>query len=84
MYIDHSCTNCGVCSSVCNYDALTMADIKNRKPGLTCTYCGDCLSVCHKNAIKYKLFNLDAVKARKVFLFITVSFHAIFMALARI
>jgi len=84
MYIDYSCTNCGVCSSVCNYDALTIADIKNRKPGLTCTYCGDCLSVCHKNAIKYKLFNLDAVQARKVFLFFTVSFHAIFMALARI
>lgn len=84
MYIDYSCTNCGICSSVCNYDALTIADIKNRKPGLTCTYCGDCLSVCHKNAIKYKLFNLNAVKARKVFLFITVSFHAIFMALARI
>ena len=84
MYIDHSCTNCGVCSSVCNYDALTIADIENRKPGLTCTYCGDCLSVCHNNSIKYKLFSLDSVKARNVFLFLTVSFHAIFMALARI
>ena len=84
MYIDDSCTNCGVCASVCNYDALTIPDIQSRKPGLTCTYCGDCLSICHKNAIHYKLFNLDPVKARSVYLFLTVSFHVIFMALARI
>ena len=84
MYIDTSCTKCGLCSSVCNYDALTGQDLEKGRPGLSCTYCGDCLSVCHNASIKYKLFNLKPMQARKVFLFLTVSVHAIFMALAKI
>jgi polyferredoxin len=84
MYIDNSCTKCGICMSSCNYDALTMTDIENKKPGLTCTYCGDCISSCHNNSIRYKLFNLQPEKARKLYLFLTVSIHAVFMALAKI
>ena len=84
MYIDTSCTQCGLCSSVCNYDALTGQDLEKGRPGISCTYCGDCLSACHNNSIKYKLFNMKPMQARRVFLFLTVSVHAIFMALAKI
>lgn len=84
MYIDGSCNKCGLCSSACNYDALTGQDLEKGKPGISCTYCGDCLSVCHNASIKYKLFNLKPIQAKKVFLFLTVSVHAIFMALAKI
>jgi len=84
MYIDNSCTKCGLCSSACNYDALTEQDLEKGRPGISCTYCGDCISVCPNASIKYKLFNLKPMQARKVFLFLTVSVHAIFMALAKI
>lgn len=84
MYIDSSCNNCGTCSSACNYDALTMRDIHQNKPGTTCTYCGDCLSACNHQAIKYKLFGLQAEKARRIYLFLTVSFYTIFLALAKV
>ena len=84
MYIDTSCTKCGLCSTVCNYDALTLRDISKGKPGISCTYCGDCLSACGNGSIKYKLFNMSPLLARQVFLFLTVSVHSIFMALAKI
>lgn len=84
IYIDSSCTKCGLCNSVCNYDALTKQDIDKGKPGMSCTYCGDCLSMCHAGSIKYKLFNLNPVQARNTFLFLTVSVHSVFMALAKI
>jgi ferredoxin len=84
MYIDKSCTTCMACSSVCKYDALNFEDVKNRKPGITCTFCGDCLTSCHAGSIKYKLFSLSPEKSREVYLFITISIHAIFLALGRI
>ncbi len=84
MYIDSSCTLCMKCTSTCNYDALNTEDIKNEKPGLSCTLCGDCVTSCHANSIKYKFFKLNPTAARNLFLFITISIHAIFMALARL
>ena len=84
MYIDSSCTLCMKCRSYCNYDALNPEDIKSGKPSITCTYCGDCLSACHVNSIKYKFFRLNPVAARRLYLFLTVSFHAVFLALGRI
>ena len=63
MYIeDSSCTNCMLCTPSCKYDALNPEDIKNKKPGLSCTYCGDCISSCHSSSIKYKVFNIKAIR----------------------
>ena len=84
MYIDTSCTLCMKCTSYCKYDALNPEDIKSGKPGITCTYCGDCLSACHVNSIKYKFLKMESENARKLYLFLTVSFHALFLALGRI
>ncbi len=84
MYIDNSCTLCMKCISTCNYDALNPENIKNEKPGLSCTLCGDCVASCHASSIKYKFFNLSPTLARNLYLFITISIHAIFMALARL
>ncbi len=84
MYIDSNCTLCMHCTTICKYDALSGADIRKGKPGLTCTYCGDCLSSCHQASIKYKFFKLSPEKARRLYLFLTISLHAVFLALGRI
>jgi polyferredoxin len=84
MYIDSSCTLCMKCTSYCKYDALNPVDIKSGKPAITCTYCGDCLKACHVDSIKYKFFRFKPETARNFYLFLTVSFHAIFLALGRI
>ena len=84
MYIDNSCNMCMRCSTKCKYDALSVADIKDKRPGYTCTLCGDCLPSCHSNSFKYRFLNLSPETARQLYLFLTVSFHAVFMALARI
>jgi heterodisulfide reductase subunit A-like polyferredoxin len=72
------------CTSICKYDALNVQDIRNRKPGFTCTYCGDCLAACRENSIKYHFLKIQPQSARKIYLFLTISLHASFLALARI
>jgi len=84
MYIDSNCDTCMKCTANCKYDALNLKNIKNRKPGFNCTLCGDCLSACPNNSIKYKFFNLNPETARKLYLFMTISIHAAFMALAKL
>ncbi len=85
MYIDtNSCTLCMHCSTTCPYDALNPNDIKSGKPGQTCTYCGDCISSCDSSSIKYKLFNIKGIAAQNIWITLTISLHAIFLALARI
>lgn len=84
MVIDSSCTQCGLCSGSCKYDALQMKNIARGKPGSTCTYCGDCINTCHQGAIRYKLFGLSSHKSRNFYLFMTVSIHVVFLALAKI
>ena len=85
MYIDqNSCTLCNICTTSCNYDALNKEDIESGKPGISCTLCGDCVSSCHASSIKYKFFNMDSDSARKLYLFLTISLHAVFLALGRI
>lgn len=83
LRISQTCSFCMACSEVCRYDALSLADITLKKPDQTCTLCGDCLSVCHTNAIHYKLFKFNPVISRKIYLFLTVSLHSIFLALAK-
>jgi polyferredoxin len=83
MYIDDQCDLCMRCTTHCPYDALNVEDIKSKKPALTCTLCGDCVTSCHTGSIKYKFFGMKPAAARNLYLFITISLHAIFMALAR-
>lgn len=85
MYIEpQACTLCMHCKSHCKYDALHTSDIKSGKTGLSCTYCGDCVASCDTNAIKYKLFNLRDRRAQHAWIIISISLHAVFLALGRI
>jgi len=85
MYIDtNSCTLCMHCSTTCPYDALNPENIKAGKPANTCTYCGDCISSCDSSSIKYKFFNIKGKAAQNIWIVLTISLHAIFLALARI
>jgi polyferredoxin len=84
MYIDESCTDCMACTRFCKYDALNRADIISRKPGLTCTYCGDCLVSCKTQSILYRFWNLSPQRARHTWIVLTISLHAVFLALGRI
>ncbi len=84
IYIDSNCSLCMKCTSFCKYDALNPQDIKNKKPSFSCTTCGDCLAACRDNSIKYKYLNLGPAASRNLYLFFTISLHAVFMALARI
>lgn len=85
MTIDKkTCTLCQKCTPTCMYGALNLSNIKQYKQGITCTLCGDCLSACKDNSIQYKFLNLSPEKARQLYLFITISLHAIFLAMGRI
>ena len=84
MYIDDSCTDCLACTRYCKYDALNKPDIIKRKPGRTCTYCGDCLVSCKTSSIRYKFLSLSPGQARNAWIVLTISLHAIFLALGRI
>lgn len=84
LKIDTKCTFCGSCSNICRYDALSLSDLAKKKPGPTCTLCGDCLNACHSQAIQYQLFSLNPELSRNIYLFLTISVHSVFLALARI
>jgi ferredoxin-type protein NapH len=82
--IQDNCTMCAHCIPSCKYDALNIMDLKNKKPGNTCTLCGDCLASCSVNSIQYRFLGLSAEKARNLYLIISISLHAVFLALAKI
>jgi polyferredoxin len=82
--IDEGCDECGTCGTVCRYDALHMKDINKRKPGEACTLCGDCIGKCEDRHIEYRFPGLSPQTARKVFLVIVSSLHAVFLGVARI
>lgn len=84
LYIDDHCNLCMKCTSLCKYDALNIVDVKNKKPNYSCTLCGDCLSACRDNSIKYRFYKMKPQNARLLYLFLTISIHAVFLALARI
>ncbi|MBP8850285.1 MAG: 4Fe-4S binding protein [Breznakibacter sp.] len=84
VVIASSCTSCMVCKTSCKYDALNGENILAKKPGITCTLCGDCLSSCHNQSLQYKFFNLSPKRARDLFVLISVTLHAVSLALARI
>ena len=82
--IDAGCTYCYSCTRVCRYDALTDKNLKEKKPGITCTLCGDCITSCHDSLLGYKFPGLNRTASRHLYLFLTISIHSIFMALAKI
>ncbi len=84
LRIGENCSGCRQCSRACRYDALRIEDIKRRQPGLSCTLCGDCVSTCHAAQIDYRLLNFSPEIARKLFVVLLISMHAIFLAVARI
>ena len=84
LKIDKSCTLCMKCTSVCKYDALNIQDIKYGRPGQSCTLCGDCLQSCHVSSFQYQFLTFSPTVSRNLYLFITVSLHAIFLALSKI
>jgi polyferredoxin len=84
LYIDSSCTLCMKCTSFCKFDALNPKDIRAKKPDFSCTLCGDCLAACRDNSIKYRFLKLQPETARKLYLLLTISSHAVFLAMARI
>lgn len=84
LTIDSNCNLCMKCTTYCKYDALGTSAIHGKKPSYSCTLCGDCLAACHSGSIKYRFFKLKPETARNLYLFLTVSLHAVFLALARI
>jgi ferredoxin len=84
LYIDNTCSLCMKCTSFCKFDALNSKDIRNKKPDYSCTLCGDCLAACRDNSIKYRFLNMKPETARRLYLFLTISSHAVFLAMARI
>lgn len=82
--IDNRCDDCGACTFACRYNALEEQDIQKRKSGITCSLCGDCLQSCGKEAINYKFFGLKPQATRSVFIVLIISFHAVFIGLARL
>lgn len=84
LRIDSSCTNCMACIPTCRYDALNVKAIEKHKPDFTCTLCGDCLQSCHASSFQYRFLGLNSNQARNIYLFITISLHAIFMGMGRI
>jgi polyferredoxin len=82
--INASCTDCMACRSSCRYDALNRPDIIKRQPGLTCTLCGDCIGTCQENALQYRFLRLKSQTARTLFYVLIVSFHAVFLGVARL
>jgi ferredoxin len=84
LKIKTQCDACMRCSAACNYKALNLENIKQHKPGQTCTLCGDCLSSCPHGYIYYSFFDLRPNLSRNLFLILTISLHAIFLALAKV
>ncbi len=84
LEIAESCNECGACRSACRYDALNIANIKNRKPGVSCTLCGDCVTRCKENSLQYKFPGMKSLTARYFFIVMVVSLHAVFLGVARL
>ncbi len=79
-----SCNGCGACRTACRYHALEPGDIERKRPGLSCTLCGDCLPACLEAALEYKFLGFPAAAARRLFLVLIVSLHAVFLGVARL
>ncbi len=82
--IGSGCTQCGLCSKACRYNALSKIDLERGRPGLTCSLCGDCLPRCPHGHLGYRFPGLTRQRARQVFLVLAAGLHTVFLAVARI
>lgn len=83
LRLNADCSRCGACARVCRYGALAESDIAAGRPGFTCTLCGDCLGSCRQTSIVYHFPGLSAAAARRAYLVLVVSLHAVFLGVAR-
>ncbi|MEF2144510.1 MAG: 4Fe-4S binding protein [Desulfovibrionaceae bacterium] len=84
MRLGGECIHCGVCALSCRYGALSDADIKAGRPGLSCTLCGDCVGICPQKTMRYHFFTLSQDASRVFFLLLVCILHAVFLGVARI
>ena len=82
--IESKCNRCNKCVAVCRYGALDNKALAKGSPNLSCTLCGDCLDVCKRQYIKLKFPGINSARARKIFLVLIISMHAVFLGVARI
>ena len=82
--ISSECDACGSCATACRYNALSEADIEKKRAGTSCTLCGDCVHKCAKSQINYRFGRMKPERARALFILLVVSFHAVFLGVARI
>jgi len=82
--INSKCTACCSCISKCRYMALSVESVKMKKIENTCTYCGDCLTSCKHNALQYRFLRLSSEGAERLWLILTITIHAVFVAVARV
>lgn len=82
--LNNDCTKCMRCITHCKYDALNITTLRDGKIGNNCTYCGDCLTGCKHHALEYRFLNLSPSVAERLWIIITVTLQACFMAIARI
>jgi polyferredoxin len=82
--IGESCNDCGRCVGSCRYNALSLEQIRRRRPAYTCTLCGDCLAACENGALRYSWFRASPSTSRLLFLILVVTLHAVFLGVARI
>jgi len=80
----NKCTACCSCISKCRYMALSVESVKMKKIENTCTYCGDCITSCNHNALQYRFLWLSPEGAERLWLILTVTIHAVFIAVARV
>lgn len=84
LNIDASCSACNRCTTYCNYGALEREHLLQRKPGPTCTLCGDCLATCPRQSLHYRFLRLSPEAARSLWLFLSITLHAVTLTMARI
>jgi len=82
--INSKCTACCSCISKCRYMALSAESVKMNKIEDTCTYCGDCLTSCKHDALQYRFLRLSPEVAERLWLILTITIHAVFVAVARV
>jgi polyferredoxin len=83
LRIAPDCDACGRCSRACRYQALEPEHLQQQRPGLSCTLCGDCIGHCRTGRIAYAFPLLAAPAARRLFVLLVASLHALFLATAR-
>lgn len=85
-----ACTQCGTCTRVCRYAALTGQTVRQGAPGLSCVLCRDCLQACPHQAIALTLAGRQGKTGARTkavdgaFVSLVSALHAVFLFLAMV